>query len=299
MAFMKKLLHYLVIFTLLFSTITFFNAGEAKAEESTSEQDPIKILVDGEEVTFDQPPVVTDGRTLVPVRGVFEKLGASVVWDGKTQSVKAIRKDKYITIKIGDTSPTVNGEAMTLDVPAQIINNRTLVPLRFISESLGADVVWDGKERTVNVYVWELIGDRYFYTDDETGEILVELSEEEYNHQLIWGDKELVNVSTWLHLLDGYQEVTSYHATIKEVNGELFTFTMWTEGKLQDGIVNGTYYIEVLDYETDEIVDEFEGTFTREYVEDIESFTFTILQALNEKNAEQDPDQTDGEQQTT
>ncbi|OPZ92173.1 MAG: hypothetical protein BWY74_01713 [Firmicutes bacterium ADurb.Bin419] len=110
---------------------------------------PIKVLIDGVQVKFDQPPVIQDGRTLVPLRAIFEAMDATVTWDAETRTVTSIKIDTTIVLKIGNNVMTKNGSDITLDVPAQILNGRTLVPARAVAESFGAKVDWDAKTRTV------------------------------------------------------------------------------------------------------------------------------------------------------
>ena len=111
----------------------------------------IKVLVGGTAVTFDQPPIIENGRTLVPLRAIFEALGATVEWEQSTQTVTAVKDDITIILKIGDAFLTKNGERIALDVPAKIVGGRTLVPARAVAESFGADVQWDGTTRTVTI----------------------------------------------------------------------------------------------------------------------------------------------------
>jgi len=111
----------------------------------------IKVLVNGSTVTFDQPPIIENGRTLVPLRAIFEALGATVEWEQSTQTVTAVKDDITITLKIGDAFLTKNGERIALDVPAKIVGGRTLVPARAVAESFGADVQWDQATRTVTI----------------------------------------------------------------------------------------------------------------------------------------------------
>lgn len=100
--------------------------------------------------TGDVPPINESGRVLVPLRMIFEALNAEVVWDSETQSVFATGADgTLIKMTIDSTSYTVNGTEKTLDVPAKILNGRTLVPVRAVSESLACDVLWDGDNQTV------------------------------------------------------------------------------------------------------------------------------------------------------
>lgn len=115
------------------------------------EAKPITVTVNGTPVIFDQPPVIFKGRTMVPMRAIFEALGTQVNWDAEKQTVTATKGGITIMVQIGSQQATVNGAGKTLDVPAQIIKNRTMVPVRFISESLGAEVNWDAKSRTVTI----------------------------------------------------------------------------------------------------------------------------------------------------
>ena len=112
---------------------------------------PITIFINGKEVTFDQEPLNESGRVLVPMRAVFETMGAEIEWDGDTKTVYATKDDITITLTINSTTAYINDEAITLDVPAKIVNSRTLVPLRFVSESLECNVMWDGDTRKVNI----------------------------------------------------------------------------------------------------------------------------------------------------
>jgi hypothetical protein len=109
----------------------------------------IKVTLNGAEIDFDQPPIIENGRTLVPLRAIFEALGAKVDWSQSAQTVTATKGDVTVSLKIGSNILTKNGESITLDVPAQLLNGRTLVPARAVAEAFGAKVDWDGKTRTV------------------------------------------------------------------------------------------------------------------------------------------------------
>lgn len=111
----------------------------------------IRIVVNGKTVSSDISPVIEQGRTLVPIRVISENIGATVGWDGKSKTVTVTMNQKVVMLKIGNKYATVNGKNINLDVPAKILNGRTLVPLRFIGESLGATVTWDGTTRTVTI----------------------------------------------------------------------------------------------------------------------------------------------------
>ena len=111
----------------------------------------IKIVVNNKQVLFDVPPQIQDGRTLVPLRAIFESLGAKVEWDGTTGTITGTKGDTLIILKLNSINATVNGKRVTLDVPAVSINGRTLVPARFVSESMGMHVVWDKINRIVKI----------------------------------------------------------------------------------------------------------------------------------------------------
>lgn len=111
----------------------------------------ITVYCNGALVEFDQPPIMEDDRVLVPMRLIFEALGADVIWDDETQMVTAVRDDVRTTLKIGDDKIYVNDREIQLDVPAKLISGRTLVPIRAISEAFGADVEWDENIQQVKI----------------------------------------------------------------------------------------------------------------------------------------------------
>ena len=114
-----------------------------------SAQAAIQVYVDGQAVKFDVPPTVIQGRVLVPLRGIFERLGATVDYDARTQDIVAVRGPQTVELTLGSRQARVNDTAKLLDVSAFTIAGRTLVPLRFISESLGANVQWVEASRII------------------------------------------------------------------------------------------------------------------------------------------------------
>lgn len=117
------------------------------------ETSEIQVIVRGEPLTLELPPVIESGRTLVPMRDIFESLDAYVEWDGAARTVTATKGDTVIKLGIGDKTAYLNDEAFELDVPARINNGRTFVPIRFISESLDAKVGWDDTTKTVFISI--------------------------------------------------------------------------------------------------------------------------------------------------
>lgn len=102
------------------------------------------VILDGAPLTFDVQPIIENGRILVPMAAIFRAMGAAVTWDSVTQTVTALRGTTAVVLPINSYTPTVNGTVWKLDVPARIVGNRTLAPLRFVGEALGGTVSWDG-----------------------------------------------------------------------------------------------------------------------------------------------------------
>ncbi|WP_055109415.1 copper amine oxidase N-terminal domain-containing protein [Paenibacillus ihumii] len=130
--------------------------------------DRIKVIIDGELMSFEQQPVMRNGSTLVPMRAIFERLGATLKWDAKTQSVAATKGDTRIELTLGSKAAKKNGQVINLDVPGQLVGSHTMVPIRFISESLGATVKWDSVTQTVYITT----------TAEEPGDIMPSETEE-------------------------------------------------------------------------------------------------------------------------
>lgn len=107
-------------------------------------------LVDGEEAVLDVPAKIINDRTMVPVRFLAENMGYFVDWEATNRTV-IIGEDKHILLPIGSTTATVDGVQVSLDSPAIIDNSRTLVPIRFVSENLGAMVDWDEDARVASI----------------------------------------------------------------------------------------------------------------------------------------------------
>lgn len=108
----------------------------------------ITVYLDGKQIQFDQPPVAINNRTMVPLRAIFEALGAQVEWHPEKQGISAQKGDTLIVMQLGGKTfakQVGNGEAQyyQLDQPPVAINNRTLVPVRAVSESFDCDVTWD------------------------------------------------------------------------------------------------------------------------------------------------------------
>ncbi|SHH28124.1 Copper amine oxidase N-terminal domain-containing protein [Anaerosphaera aminiphila DSM 21120] len=145
----KKLFSLLLLFTLLLGI-----------SQPTNAQEPIKIWLNGEYLKTDVEPYIENNRTLVPVRVISENFGYEVLWDENSQKITIQDAEVHLELTIGITiakGKSIDNKTLllNLDEPAQIKNNRTFVPIRFIAEQFGVNVDWDGENRTV------VIGDGY------------------------------------------------------------------------------------------------------------------------------------------
>ena len=112
----------------------------------------VKIVVKGEKITgLDVPPLIIGERTMVPARAVFEKLGCEIAWNEDAQEVYVMHGNDIITLKIDSKTGSKNGTDFTMDTPAKIVNDRTLIPIRAVSEAIDYNVGWDDKTRTVTI----------------------------------------------------------------------------------------------------------------------------------------------------
>lgn len=112
---------------------------------------PIRIFIDGQILTTDQPPVAIAGYTMVPMRAIFEALNARIQWNQKAQTVTATKRDTTIVLTLGSKTATINNSTVTLDSPARAIGGRTMVPVRFVSEALGEEVRWVKESNSVQI----------------------------------------------------------------------------------------------------------------------------------------------------
>jgi len=146
---MVKILRAIVCFVLGAALLSGF---------AVNAQGQIPVILDGRALEFDVHPEIIDGRTMVPMRVIFEALGAVVVWDEVNRSITATRGELTVQTTIGDKTMHINGSAMEMDVAPIIVGQRTLVPVRFVSEAFGCDVRWDAAARTVYIDSKGLLG---------------------------------------------------------------------------------------------------------------------------------------------
>jgi len=107
-----------------------------------------QVQINGHPLDSDLPPIILEGRTLIPARAVSDTLGAVVDWNSDEGTITITRNDIEVVLTVGEKLFTVNGEEKELDVPAQIFSGRTFVTLRFVAVALGEDVKWDEETKT-------------------------------------------------------------------------------------------------------------------------------------------------------
>jgi hypothetical protein len=110
----------------------------------------VAVTLNGQPLQLSPPPIERAGRVFVPLRGIFEGLGASVVYQGG--QINATGGNRTVSLQIGSTQATVNGQTQALDVAPFIVGASTYVPLRFVSQALGASVNFDGAHDLVAIY---------------------------------------------------------------------------------------------------------------------------------------------------
>ncbi len=111
----------------------------------------ISIYINDAELSSAQAPVMKGGRVLVPLRSIFEGLDAKVQYTNRTKTIVATRDDQEVKLTLGSKTAYINGEAISLDVPANTIKGNTMVPIRFVSEAFGEKVFWNSRNQRVDI----------------------------------------------------------------------------------------------------------------------------------------------------
>lgn len=179
------------ITTILAATALLIAAASACAQD-------IRATVDGNLVSFpDVQPVMMNDRVMVPVRGVFEHMNADVKWDGTQNTVTAYRGTDTIELKLNSYTAMMNHQQMTLDSPAIMHQGRTLVPLRFLSEALGATVDWRADTRMVEIRTTNVPQPGYNMMRIEAGTVIpFQLKEKLTSNNSRVGDKFTASIDT-------------------------------------------------------------------------------------------------------
>lgn len=156
----KKTLTLLIVISMLFSLCV----------NSFANDDDITLIINNKKITSDVSPVIVNNRVLVPVRVIFDEFGADVRWDNSLRQAIITTKKSVIIFTIDSKYAYVDGVSFLLDSPAKIIDNRTFVPIRFLSERLKYNVSWNATKRTVTI-----TGNKYSVDEDVTDNNLQDL----------------------------------------------------------------------------------------------------------------------------
>ena len=143
---MKKIKYFLV-FAVVLALIPM--TSFAKSMEFAIDSNVAYISDNGiSQISLDASPVIMNSRTLVPIRVIAENFGSEVVWDNSTRTVKISQDNLEVLLKIDDSTAYINGKNVTLDAAPQIINSRTMLPIRFVCESLGMNIeyIWTTRQ---------------------------------------------------------------------------------------------------------------------------------------------------------
>ena len=196
-----------------------------------------KVFYNGNQLNFDVPPTIEQGRTLVPLRAIFEALGANVDWDSYTNTAIATKSSTTVRVQIGKNIAIKNNQQILLDVASVIRNGRTLVPLRFVSEAFGADVKWDAQ--TESIWITEAskanvnvaLEPSQIYNIASPAIVMIELFDE---------NNELVSLGSGFIVDDSGIIVTNYHV----IDGGYSVIVKLTDGRELN-------VVEILNYDVD------------------------------------------------
>ncbi|WP_082190908.1 L,D-transpeptidase family protein [Peribacillus loiseleuriae] len=148
-------IHWLFDRVKVHTNVLIVNSSKSFAEiVSTTDyqlKPPIKVIIDGKELAVNVHPFMDNNRVLVPMRSIFDEIGATVQWDSATKSITAIKNNHKIQLKINSKQATIDGQPQVLDVAPTIRQNTTFVPTRFVSEALGVAVQWDSKKSLITL----------------------------------------------------------------------------------------------------------------------------------------------------
>lgn len=180
----------------------------------------ITVEISGKEISFDQEPIIYNERTMVPMRKIFEELGATVTWDDSTQTAIGKKGDRTVKVSVGKKTMYVNNKSIALDTAPLILADRTLVPARAVAEGLGCTVDWDGSNRIVSitpkVFTWSgwseslpSYVDEDLYYIEEKDEYRYRTREKEYYTRSYKSGssnfvREDVSYGSWSSWQDGY-----------------------------------------------------------------------------------------------
>ena len=222
----------LAVFTMAF--VTAFTTVCSSAET-------IGINIEGKTIEPAMSPQIIEGRTMLPVRDIFEYLGAEVTWDANTKTVTGKKNNTTVIMQLGSNTVIINGAEQTMDSSPVIVDGRTLAPARYVAQSFGYNVDWDGENKVVYISSDEENETKEEITEatteETTGQVTTEektetttaVQEEWINYFMSRDDKpEPVDESEFDDTLYPMDTVKEYHnITIKKFEDEILSSNLW------------------------------------------------------------------------
>ncbi len=199
----KNIFSFIICLSIVFTMLSEITVSAATVNNIT-------VTINGKKIEFDVPPQLINDRTMVPLRAIFEALEATVDWNNETETVTSKRDNTTISLTINNPTMYVNGEAIMLDSPACLISDRTLVPIRAISEAFKARVYWDNETQTVailtevpnNESVTEEV--KIENEEDKQAEIVKKNEHQEKEDEIKWYSSSMYRVGTDIPAGDYY-----------------------------------------------------------------------------------------------
>ena len=251
--------------------------GQSGAENLLTENDglfetlPIEIYVNGKMIETDTAPYVKNDRTMVPMRFIFEALGAEVTWDNENKTATGKKDETIITMTIGEAEISINGEKKKLDVAPEISNGRTMVPLRAVSEALGADVEWDNETTSVHINITNNHDFTAFVSNAEKAQLYYKAEGKTAKKIIVKDEKTMTRL---LKYLANAPLTEVDNTTVWYENEERLTFSVYVKSDFGYNIV----YVMVND---SEIYVSFIGDVRRYTTENIREFKKGILEIFD------------------
>lgn len=201
---MKKIISLVLVVTLAISSMICVYAAD----------EGIKVYIEGNKINFDVPPQTINNRTMVPIRAIFEAMGANVTWDDTTQTAISTKDNTTVKMTLNNTTEYINDVACEMDVTPVIIDGRTLAPARYVAEAFGYNVKWDETTKSI------LISKNYTFDTNTYEGILAQYTEklQEKNPILI---SEFKNEA--VDNKDGIMGLANIHTEKLEILAEICT----------------------------------------------------------------------------
>ena len=192
-----------------------------------SATDDIKVVLDGKELVFEQPPVIVNDRTMVPMRAIFEALGAEVDWNTETKTASGYKCGIYIEFPIDEAFMIKNTIDIALDAPATLINGYTMLPVRAVAESFGVEVNWDAASKTVKL------------TDRNCFDSYITASDHFFEGESIEGYPNGYGMVTDPNNEDKIVKIGLFKDAYLIKGSIFFESGDWCNGEFEDGVLNG------------------------------------------------------------